>query len=113
MKKVYQTIIDQGRGNCMQAAIATMIGRELEDTPSFDPRESQFGPLHTLMNELGYKYTGGLYNKHYNVLCHNQRQYCFEDIRWHKPSILTKANLRKHAGYNGMFYASVLPPQFL
>lgn len=35
MKKVYQTIIDEGHGNCMQAAIASLFELNLEDVPHF------------------------------------------------------------------------------
>jgi hypothetical protein len=35
MKKVYQTIIDSEKGNCMQAAIASLLDLELNDVPNF------------------------------------------------------------------------------
>jgi len=35
MKKVYQTIVDQKKGNCMQAVIASLFELELEEVPPF------------------------------------------------------------------------------
>lgn len=35
MKKVFQTIVDKGNGNCQQATIATLFGKELADIPHF------------------------------------------------------------------------------
>jgi predicted RND superfamily exporter protein len=35
MKPVYQTVVDKGLGNCMQAAIASMFELELDDVPNF------------------------------------------------------------------------------
>jgi len=35
MKKVYQTIVDKGNGNCMQAVVASLFDLELKDVPHF------------------------------------------------------------------------------
>lgn len=35
MKKVYQTIVDKGNGNCMQAVVASLFELELEQVPHF------------------------------------------------------------------------------
>ena len=35
MKKVYQTIVDKGLGNCMQAVIASLLDLELIEVPNF------------------------------------------------------------------------------
>lgn len=35
MKKVYQTIVDSGKGNCMQAATASLFEKELDEVPNF------------------------------------------------------------------------------
>lgn len=35
MKKIYQTVIDKGTGNCMQAAVASLFELPLNDVPNF------------------------------------------------------------------------------
>lgn len=35
MTKVYQTVIDKGNGNCMQAAVASLFDMKLEEVPNF------------------------------------------------------------------------------
>jgi hypothetical protein len=35
MKKVYQTIIDPGHGNCMQAVVASLFEMDLDQVPNF------------------------------------------------------------------------------
>lgn len=35
MKKVYQTIVDSNNGNCMQAVIASLLEKELDEVPHF------------------------------------------------------------------------------
>ena len=35
MKKNFQTVVNKGNGNCMQAAIASLLDLELEDVPNF------------------------------------------------------------------------------
>lgn len=35
VKKVFQTIVDRGNGNCMQAAVASLLNLELSDVPHF------------------------------------------------------------------------------
>jgi hypothetical protein len=35
MIKVYQTIVDKGRGNCMQAVVASLLELPLDDVPHF------------------------------------------------------------------------------
>ena len=35
MKKVFQTIVDPGNGNCMQAAVASLLELEIEEVPHF------------------------------------------------------------------------------
>ena len=35
MNKVYQTIVDKGHGNCMQAAVASLLDLDLDEVPNF------------------------------------------------------------------------------
>jgi hypothetical protein len=46
MKPVYQTIFEDGKGNCFQAALASLLELELEEVPNFASYNSvgQFWP---------------------------------------------------------------------
>lgn len=35
MKKIFQTIVDPGKGNCMQAVTASLFEKELDEVPNF------------------------------------------------------------------------------
>lgn len=55
MKKVLQTIVDKGNGNCLQAAAASLFEKDLEEVPHF----IQYGidwwdKLDTFFMEHGY-----------------------------------------------------------
>jgi len=107
MKKVYQTIIDQNKGNCMQAAIASLFDLELEEVPDF----KQFGaewhePFLDFINSQGYKFLGTMYN-------HNRMK--LEE----GPEYIVKGKNRlptlkdeKYKGVNGFFYAAVFSPKY-
>jgi len=109
MIKVYQTIVDKNHGNCMQAAIATLFSRKLEEVPNFIELDSWFSALCKTAIDNGYDYEGMLHNKNYTRLWHPTDE-CFKKGRWHRPSIMTKKALYKHEGVNGLFYAAVLSP---
>jgi hypothetical protein len=42
MKKIFQTIIDKDHGNCMQAAIASLLDLELNEVPNFIEFKNDF-----------------------------------------------------------------------
>jgi hypothetical protein len=111
MKKVYQTIIDQNKGNCMQAVMASLFNKDLEEVPNFIEFKEWFHPFHKFIEENGYKYKGMLHNKNYTRLnCPSSE--CFKEEKWHRPSIMTKKSLYKYGGVDGIFYAGVLSPKF-
>lgn len=61
MKKVFQTIVDKEKGNCMQAAIASLYETELNEVPNFieydaDENTSAHQELWRFMNEKGHCY---------------------------------------------------------
>lgn len=113
MKKIYQTIIDKKIGNCMQAAIASLFDKELDEVPNFilESEDKWFNSMYNFMKENGCNYNGTLHNKNYSTLWH-PTQNCFKETKWHRPSIMTKKALYKHNGVNGLFYAGVLSPKF-
>ena len=57
MKKVFQTVVDSGKGNCMQAAIASLLELDLEDVPNFIEfvgKGQWLKTMHGFLNEKGY-----------------------------------------------------------
>ncbi len=97
MKKVYQTIVDLGKGNCMQAAIAALFDEDLENVPEFIEIGREKGTwlpeFCEFLNERGYDYNGVLFR---NAQLEN---YKLDEVK----------NLE---GVNGYFYASVYSPKY-
>lgn len=111
MKKIYQTIIDNVRGNCMQAAIASLFEKDLCEVPNFIAFESSSSQLIRFILENCCEYGGLLHNKKYSILS-SPTDGCFNKIKWYKPYIMTKKRLYNETGINGFFYASVLSPKY-
>lgn len=113
MIKIYQKIIDPIKGDCMQAVIASLFNKKLDDVPKFieTTERSWFGGIHEFVKIQGYKLNGTLYNKNYSRLL-SPTSSCFKEENWHKSSIITKKALYKYSGVNGLFYAGVFSPKF-
>jgi len=58
MIPVYQTVIDKGRGNCLQAAMASMFHLELEQVPHFILYEDWFKVFWHWLHALDHDYYG-------------------------------------------------------
>lgn len=55
MKKVFQTIVDKGNGNCLQAAVASLFELELKDVPHFlEAGDQWYLSLSNFYNSKGY-----------------------------------------------------------
>lgn len=111
MKKVYQTIVEPGHGNCMQAAFASLFDDELENVPNFIELNLWYDAMQNYLKTKGYKYNGMLHNKKWVTLTQPSTD-VFQKTKWHKSSILTKTNLKKYDGVNGLFFASVCSPGY-
>ena len=111
MKKVYQTIVDAGKGNCMQATIASLFDKELNEVPNFISLENWFAAIWDFAIGNGYKYNGMLYNRKMGILT-TPVSNCFKDDVWAKETMLTIENLKKYENVNGYFYATVLSPKY-
>jgi hypothetical protein len=112
MIKVYQTIVDKGHGNCMQAAIASLFELPLNDVPNFiELKDGWFSTMYNFISEHNAEYHGLKFNRNYTTLWHPTEQ-CFKVEKWHRPSVITKKCLYKENGINGLFYASVLSPKY-
>ena len=60
MIKVFQTVVDKDKGNCMQAAIASMFELDLSQVPNFILFEQTkwFDALYHFLRGLGYEFKG-------------------------------------------------------
>ena len=109
MKKVFQTIIDRGNGNCMQAAIASLFELPLEKVPHFISLGKDWWQTYCdFLQEQGYAFEDYLYNYLYESMAQTQSD-CFVAPMKAKWSI-SKKKLYKEHSVNGYFHASVLSP---
>jgi hypothetical protein len=102
MNKVYQTIVDKGYGNCMQAAFASLFEVSLENVPDLKKLgDKWFSALWDFLKEHGYEYDGSLYN-----YLNNKRLYPNDKSqdRFHE--------IKNMPGINGYFYATVYSPKY-
>tara|TARA_R110002012_G_C11506584_1_gene597935 strand:- start:2 stop:451 length:450 start_codon:yes stop_codon:yes gene_type:complete len=91
MIKVYQTIVDPGKGNCMQAVVASLFEKDIQEIPNFINFGTQWWPeIYNYYNCNGYNGIG-----------------CLDP----KGRIeLTKRALEFDGGVNG-FWAAFVPSQ--
>ena len=93
MRKVYQTIIDKDKGNCMQAAVASLMDLDLDRVPDFISfGENWYKVWDDFWNDMGY--TNAL------IQIHKGR---------HDTKLLKRV-AKFDGGINGYFYA-VVPSQ--
>jgi len=105
MKKVFQTIVDKDYGNCMQAAIASLLELELDEVPNFIKyKDGWFLELWELLKKHGYTYNGSLYNYENNKRLHPEIDSTKIENRFHE--------LKEMEGVHSYFYASVYSPKY-
>ena len=103
MKPVMQTISDPGKGNCMQAAIATLFDLRLEEVPHFiEHGDKWFDVFWEFLKSKDYEYEGMIYNQDYNL---------YIDPNGGKGKDRF-SELREMEGVNGYFFASVCSVKF-
>ena len=98
MEKVYQRIVDPGKGDCMQAAIATLFKDKYENVPAF----IEFGydwwnKFIEYVESKGYKKATYLYNP--IIFANTHPEYSLE-------------RLKEFNGVDGLFYATVCSPKY-
>lgn len=94
MKKVFQTIVDKGHGNCMQAAVASLFEMELEEVPNFKELGSDwFNAMYKLYAEKGYDMC--VISRHHN-----------------RDTDFLRKVAKFDGGVDGFFYAKVLSQTF-
>ncbi len=62
MKKVYQTVIDKGKGNCMQAGLASMFELDITQVPNLIlyGKHEWFNVFWHFLLGIGYEYKGSI-----------------------------------------------------
>ena len=112
MKKIYQTFIDKDKGNCMQAAFASLFDEDLDNVPHFLSFGDQwFSEIYKFLQSKGYEYEGMIYNKKYSQLS-SPTSDCFKNDTWDESQLISKERLTENGGVNGLFYAGVWSPRF-
>jgi hypothetical protein len=93
MKKVFQRIVDEGKGDCMKCAIATLLNLDYEEVPHFLEFESPNSKMIDFMIDKGFDFEYCLYN-------------------YPNSEYSTISDLKDFKGINGLFYASVFSPKY-
>lgn len=107
MKKVFQTIVDKGKGNCMQAAFASLFELDMTAVPNFIAYEGKwFNEFFNFVNTHGYQFDGTLYNNK-DLLLKSPDFY-----ETNKTPVNRFHQLKDMEGVNGYFYASVYSPNY-
>ncbi len=98
MIKVFQRLVDKEKGDCMQAAVASLLELPYEDVPKFiEHKEGWFHPFYDLIVAQGLTYKGMLHND-------------IDKTDMHEPSFV--GTLYKYKGLDGYFLASVYSPKY-
>ena len=100
MKRVYQTISGNKKGNCWQASVASLFELKIQDVPHFKMYKEPNKIEEIFYYQMGYKFIKVLYNiplfeKDYDI-----------------PEELSLNNLSLYKGVDGFFDASVASPDY-
>lgn len=95
MRKVFQSNVDQGTGDCARAVMASLFDKELEEMPAFFPDHTQSYEIVNYYKSLGY--TPTFFNRKPKNYRLQSGELC--------PTIEEVAKF--DGGINGYFYASV------
>lgn len=109
MNKVFQTIVDPGKGNCMQAVVASLLNEKLENVPNFISHHDWFEVMESYFDEKGYEYDGTLWNKKWNQLL-NPCDGVFKEQKYLDELLIS--SLSKEEGVNGLFFGTVCSPAY-
>lgn len=96
MIPVYQTITDPDKGNCMQAAMASLLELPLNEVPHFREREDWLQIFLEFLENSGYNFEGTLDNVKQLGL-------------WGKDRF---PEIKDMPGIKGFFYATVYSPKY-
>jgi len=98
VKKVYQQLIDNNKGDCMQAAVASLFDLELDEVPKFIELNEPFHHFMQFALDSGYEIKGTLYN--------------YSHVNGGKYSSIHRLQTKGYNGIKGYFFASVFSPKY-
>lgn len=119
MKKVFQTIVDAGNGNCMQAVVASLFDLELQEVPHFLEHDNPNGLLTQFFIDRGYsscfyenrESTEYLWHKNNRPPITAENEYVYRMIDKNDAMRTNQPTFKEVAAYdggvNGYFYAVV------
>jgi len=108
MKKIYQTIVDKNEGNCMQATIASLLDKTLDEIPELREKYTEQNWFHSMfefLDNCGYKLEGTWYNKKLMLLLNDIKE-SDKEFNFENQFDLVK----DLPGVNGYFFATVFSP---
>lgn len=111
MKKFYQKIVDKGKGDCMRAALCSLLEVDPTNVPNFIELENTWIHIDNFLINHGYSYSGCLHNIRYGELF-NPSERCFRNIGYNDAAVLRKGNLEDKYSIDGLFLAAVLSPKY-
>jgi hypothetical protein len=124
MKKVFQTIIDKGNGNCMQSVVASLFDLELSDVPHFLEHDNPNGLLTQFFLDRSYGSCFFENRESTEFLWHMSHRPPIDELNKHvEESIAKNEAMRTNqptfkevakydGGVNGYFYAVVKSQTF-
>ena len=96
MTKIYQGVVDNVKGDCIRAVVASLLDKDLLEVPHFLEYESWFSEFRKYLSDEGYKFYGMLHNA--------QGENVLEEFHLR--------SLKNFEGIDGYFYGSVYSPMY-
>lgn len=112
MLKVYQQIIDNKKGDCMQACVASMLNKQHDEVPAFiEKGEEWFTEVCKYLDLNGYGYQGNYFNDNYSRLFQPE-EFCFKTPIIAKNMLFSSREFHEENGIDGLFMGVVLSPKY-
>lgn len=108
MKKVYQKIVDPGRGDCMRAALCSLIGVSDENVNNFIEND-YWKDICDFLDVNGFSYEGMLWNPNLRYFTHPTES-CFKEVKVNDFLLLD--HIKDFKGVDGLFLGSVFSPKY-
>lgn len=110
MRKVYQKIIDPAKGDCLRAAVCSILGISDRRVPNFVTVKRWTESLRRFLGSKGYTFE---FMMLHNPNVHNiyNPTECCHDCGKGESSMLLDA-IHEHEGVDGLFVATVFSPRY-
>ncbi len=109
MKKVFQRIVNPNNGDCMKAAIASLLDDEYDNVPNFIEHKNIEEVFDKYLDSKCYSCVNHLHNWKWQLLL-NPTSECYSEQKFCSDLILNPLNLTN--GVDGYFYCAVLSPGY-